>query len=511
MKITQLIILSLGLCVSTRGNEIMFEKVQAIVLAAGKSTRFKTGTTKLIAPICGQEMILYTTKLLSRLQIPTTIVVGYQKEMIMDAVEQVHQGTVQFVTQEEQRGTGHALICTTHQWNKDHILIINGDMPLITRDIIQDLYLAHKEADADISFVTAHLDDINHSYGRVIQTGDKVEIVEAKNFKGDPHAHCVINAGIYLAKRSFLQEGIAQLSENEQAKEFYITDLVKIACDQGRRVATTRAPFDMVRGINTLQELWAAEQIKRSEIIRDHMDKGVRFSVAQNVHIDLDVEIGAGSYIGCGAHLIKGTKIGKNCVIHESVSIEGSVIGDGSVILPFCVITDSSIGSNSSVGPFAHLRNHADIGNNCTIGNFVEVKQSTLGNKTKAKHLSYLGNATIGSNVNIGAGTITCNHNGVTKNETIIEDGAYIGSNNTLVAPLTVGKDSFTAAGSVITNNVPEAALAIGRSRQVNKEGYAIKLRNNESMTNQSELHEEELRFSGAIKNNIDSPSNDNL
>lgn len=492
-----------------KGNEMISEKVQAIVLSAGKSTRFKTGKSKLVEPICGQEMILYTTKLLAHLHIPTTLVVGYQKEMIMQVVEQAHPQTVQFVVQQEQKGTGHALICTQDKWHRDHILILNGDMPLVTQEIIESLYHTHIAENADMSFVTAHCDETNHAYGRVIKKGSITAIVEAKDFNLDPHEHCCINAGIYIARRSFLESSIASITRNEKSQEFYITDLVQIACNKGLHVATVSAPFDRIRGINTLQELWAAEQIKRAEIIKEWMDRGVRFSVAQNVHIDLDVTIGAGSYIGCGSHLIKGTRIGMNNKINENVSLENVQLGDNNVLLPNTIITDSTIGDDCQIGPFTHIRERCIIGNRCTIGNFVELKESTIADGTKAKHLSYLGNATVGAHVNIGAGTITCNHNGMSKNKTIIEDDAYVGSNNTLVAPVTIGAQAFTAAGSVITNDVPAAALAIGRSRQINKDGYAAKLRNlntsDGDLATHTENQEDDLRFSGAIKSNNDS------
>ncbi len=487
------------------------EKIQAIVLAAGKSTRFKTGKTKLVEKICGQKMLLYQTKLLAQMNVPTTLVVGYQKEIIQEAVQHAHNDTVQFVVQEEQKGTGHALWCTKPTWNKEHILIMNGDMPLISESIIQELYDKHKTNNADISFVSAHLVDPNHSYGRVIKKESGIEIIEAKDFTLDPHEHCCINAGIYLAKRSFLEESCAKIKANEKCNEFYITDLIKIASNNNNTVVTTTAPFDLVRGINTLQELWAAEQIKRSEIIKEWMEKGVRFSVAQNVHIDLDVTIGAGSSIGSGVHLLAGTKIGNNSAIHESSSLSNMTVGDNVVIHPFCVLSDSSIGSNASIGPFAHVRNSATIGNNAVIGNFVEVKESVIGDYSKAKHLAYIGNAHLGSRVNVGAGTIFCNHNGVSKNKTVVGDAAYIGSNNTLVAPLTIGKQAFTAAGSVITHDVSAGSLAIGRSRQINKEGYVDKFMVSPITEGVLEQADEQLFFAGAIKTNNNTNTPDNL
>lgn len=480
------------------------EKIQAIILAAGKSTRFKTGKTKLIEKICGQEMLLYQTKLLARMTIPTTLVVGYQKEIIQETVRNAHNDTITFVVQEEQKGTGHALLCTEKTWDKEHILIMNGDMPLISEATITELYEKHKESNADISFVTSHFVDPNHAYGRVIKHGDTIEIIEAKNFTLDPHEHCCINAGIYLAKRSFLEESCALIKENDACKEFYITDLIKIASNNKKTVVTTAAPFDSVRGINTMQELWAAEHIKRSEIIKDLMEQGVRFAAAQNMHVDFDVTIGAGSYIGCGVHLTKGTTIGTNTVVQEFSSLSNTTIGNNVTILPFSIINDSSIGDNVQIGPFAHIRNHATIENNASIGNFVEVKESTVGSFSKAKHLAYIGDAQIGSHVNIGAGTVFCNYDGVNKHKTVVEDSAFIGSNNTVVAPLTIGKQSFTAAGSVITHNVPSGALAIGRSRQINKEGYVDKLHVTHATEGLLRQTDEQLFFSGAVKTNND-------
>lgn len=478
----------------------MINNLQAIVLAAGKSTRFNTEKTKLVEKICGQEMILYSTRLLEQMNIPTTIVVGHQKEVVIEVIEKHHKDAVHFVVQEEQHGTGHAIVCARDSFARNQILIMNGDMPLVTPEIIERLYAKHMETNAEVSFIVAHNDDPSGvSYGRVVKEQDnKIKIVEAKDFKGDYHDHCCINAGIYIVSKSFLEKNIEEIEKNEQSKEFYFTDIIKIASEQNATITTIQASFDKIRGINTFQELWAAEQIKRAELIKYWMEKGVRFSVAQNVHIDLDVTIGAGSYIGCGVHILRGSKLGQNCFIHEFSAIEGSILEDNVSILSHCIVKDSHIGKNSSVGPFAHVTAHTRIEENAIIGNFVEVKRSSIGAGSKAKHLSYIGDAQIGANVNIGAGTITCNHDGVEKHKTIIKDGAYIGSNNTLVAPVVIEKGAYTAAGSTITDLVPEDALALGRARQVNKEGYAKKLRNKKTQ----EIHDS---FLGAVKGSNDS------
>jgi bifunctional UDP-N-acetylglucosamine pyrophosphorylase/glucosamine-1-phosphate N-acetyltransferase len=453
------------------------QKLQAIVLAAGTSSRFDTGKTKLLEKICGQEMIVYPVKILQHLGIATTIVVGYQKEEIKAALNESCGTTLSFAIQEGQWGTGHALKCTTSFWQRDHILIINGDMPLITNSIIEHLYAKHLESHAVISFAVAHnVDPELKSYGRVIKEHSSIKIVEARDFSGDTHEHCCINAGIYIVTRQFLQEYIEQINENRDVKEFYITDLIKIASEKNLTIATISVPFDHIRGVNTQQELWAVEQIKRADLIKQWMDKGIRFSVAQNVHIDLDIFIGSGTHIGSGVQLLNGTVIGRNSTIGEFSSLSNASIGNNVTVQPFCVIKDATIKDHASVGPFAHIQDKTVIESQAIIGNFVEIKRSTIGTGTKVKHLSYLGDTITGTEVNIGAGTITCNHNGFAKNQTIIKDNAYIGSNNTLVAPICIEKGAFTAAGSVITEPVPEEALAIGRSRQVNKKRYARKL-----------------------------------
>jgi len=285
--------------------------LQAIVLAAGKSTRFNTDKTKLIEKICGQEMILFTTKLLEKMKLDTTIIVGHQKEIVKTVISANHQSSINFIHQKELLGTGHAVACTKDLWNKQDILILNGDMPIVTKEIIDNVYKAHKESDAAISFVISHHPG-NHAYGRVIEDKSGIKIVEAKDFKHKiGEDHCWINAGIYIAKKDFLQDCIHNIEKSSVTNEFYITSLIQMANDQNLKVTTSKAPFDRIRGVNTFEELWAAEQIKRADLIKYWMRQGVRFHVAQNIHIDIDVQIGAGTQIGCGVHLLSGTKVAK--------------------------------------------------------------------------------------------------------------------------------------------------------------------------------------------------------
>lgn len=456
----------------------MNRNLQAIILAAGKSTRFNTKQSKLIEKICGQEMILYPTKLLASLEISTTLVVGYQREILESVVRKNHGERIKFVHQKEQIGTGHALLCTQDLWDKKNILILNGDVPLITTDMVTNIYQKHMKENAQITFVTAHnIDPTPNAYGRVIQENDKIKIVEAKDDKEERREHCCINAGIYLINKEFLQRAIHDLQKSSVTGELYITDLINIASQKGLKVETLSVPFDLIRGINTLQELWAVEQIKRSELIKYWMDKGIRFWSAQNNHIDLNVTIGAGTQIEAGVQLYGSTKIGENCKIEAFSILQDATLENNVTILPHSIIKESTIQDNAKVGPFAHVHSNSIIGQQAHIGNFVDVKKSDIGQNSKIKHLAYIGDSLVGKDVNIGAGTITCNFNGLTKEKTVIEDNAYIGSNNSLIAPIKIGKDAFTAAGSVITKDVPENALAIARAHQVNKEEYAKKLK----------------------------------
>ena len=486
----------------------MNKDIQAIILAAGKSTRFNTEKTKLAATICGQAMILFSTKLLQSLHIPTTVVVGYQQEVIKNIIIAEHGDSINFVVQEEQKGTGHALSITKNLWHHEHILVMNGDVPLVTAETITTLYEEHIKNNAAISFVTSsNPDHSGKAYGKVIKTDTHIEIVEAKDFIGNPHEHYYINAGIYLINKNFLHNYIASLNTNNASNEFYITDLVKIASSNNHAVVTTVAPFNTIRGINTHQELWVTEQVKQAELITYWMDNGVRFSVAHQVHLDLHVTIGQGSRISGGVHLLGNTSIGNNCTIAEFSSLENTTLEDNVTIHPHCLIKNALIQSGAQVGPFAHLRSNVTIGKNSVIGNFVEVKNSIIGADTKAKHLTYIGDATVGSHVNIGAGTVTCNYNGLNKHKTVIKDNAFIGSNNALVAPVTIGDNAFTAAGSTITVDVPDNALAIARAHQINKNEYAKELKN--QPLKKDNLAADNFSFLGARVIHPDTPADD--
>lgn len=494
----------------------MKTNIQAVVLSAGKATRFRSQRSKLLEPICGQPMILYATDALQSLEIPTTYVVGYQAETVQKNIQNYvgESATVEFVLQEIQGGTGHALMTSQPNWKNEHILVMNGDMPLVTADVIERLANKHIEKHATISFITAHnADPALQGYGRVIKNGKVTKIVEAKDFSGDVHEHCCINAGIYLFNRTFLEEHIKKLTTHNAAKEFYITDLIQIASNHNHVVETVSVPFDQIRGVNTYKELWTAEQIKRSELITHHMNNGVRFCAPQNIHLDMNVTIGAGTTIGGGVRLEGTTAIGKDCTIEPLSILDNATIEDDVTIYSHTIVRNAIIKEQTQIGPFAHIHEGTTLSAQTVVGNFVEMKRSTVGTKTKIKHHAYISDSNIGNNVNVGAGAVTCNYDGTSKHTTVIEDGAFIGSNNTIVAPITIGKNAYTAGGSIINQNVPEDALAIGRAHQVNKAGYATKIKeqrehkkNSVSADNQDT---EEYSFVAAMKDKTHTSTND--
>lgn len=401
--------------------------------------------------------------------------------------------------------TGHALLNTRNTWNQESILIIDGNLPLVTPDVIIALYAKYQEDNATIAFVTAHPNEPTHTYDSVVSNNNQISIVQASSTHLADEL-CCINAGIYLIRRSFLDQISTIINDTDETLS--MGNLINKASQMYTAMSTVAVPFDTVRTVNTMQELWAAEHIKRSELIKYWMNKGVRFTFPNTTHIDLDVTIGSGTLIGSGVHLLRGTRIANNCIVGPFCVIENSTIHTSTTIYAHSVITDASIGAENHIGPFAHIRESSTIDNQVTIGNFVEVKKSTIGSYTKAKHLSYLGDSEIGQQVNIGAGTITCNHNGTTKEKTKIEHNAYIGSNTSLVAPVTIHENAFVAAGSVITHDVPAHALAIARSRQTNKLEYVTKIKEkkNKKDEEQTATEKDEHIFIGAKKLTAQNP-----
>ncbi len=328
----------------------MLENIQAIVLAGGISERFHTGKTKLIEKICGTEMILYPIKLLKNLEIPITLVIGYQYEKIKNIIQKNYP-QCNFVLQNEPLGTGHALQITQHIWSQDHILVMHADIPLLTTEIINKLYRKHIKLDADISFITAHVDDDSNQASRVIIKNNKIKLSDEAADELDP-SHCCISAGIYLIKRFFLESNAHLLSKDETTGEFFLQELVQIASEQQAKIVTQQVNFDIIRSVETLADLWAIEHIRRSKLIQYWMDHGVRFANTLNVIIEENVKIEPGTFIDTGVILTGSTIIKKGCSIGAYSQINDSIIEDGSSIPTHMIITNAIITKHTTLQPF---------------------------------------------------------------------------------------------------------------------------------------------------------------
>ena len=451
--------------------------VHVVILAAGKGTRMKSVRAKVLHRVAGVPMIQHVLAAAASLHPQsTTIVVGHQADTVKAALS--GQPGLAFVVQEPQRGTADALLTTEPVLGSARgvVLLLSADVPLLSAETLRGLLDRHVATGAVATVITAYVER-PQGYGRIVRSGERIaRIVEERDASPAERGIREINSGIY----AFALEGLFQAvrgiaAENAQA-EHYLPDLVAIYRDRGLGVETlTVSNPDEIRGINSLAELAEVSCIVRQKKNAALMAAGVTIDDPATTYIDRDVEVGVDTVIHPGVTLEGKTTIGGGCDIHSGVRIVDSRIGDRVTIHNHCVIANATIASDASVGPFAHLRNHARVGERARVGNFVELKKTALGAGSKSMHLAYLGDATIGANVNIGAGTITCNYDGVTKHPTVIEDGAFIGSDTQLVAPVTIGKGAYVGSGATIRENVPPGALAVSAGKQRNIEGWVEK------------------------------------
>jgi bifunctional UDP-N-acetylglucosamine pyrophosphorylase/glucosamine-1-phosphate N-acetyltransferase len=448
-----------------------------IVLAAGLGTRLKSKRAKVLHRLCGKPLILHVLDKLKPLGAATTLVViGHEAEAVKHLLEGEQ---VEFVLQEERLGTGHALLCAASQCEglSGSLLVVYGDIPLIGSDTLAGMFDALEREDADEVVLTAEYEQ-PFGYGRIIRDsgGAAIDIVEEKDATPEQRAVREINTGIVCFNIPALLRGLPHLSPQNQAGEYYLTDMLRIIRRSGGKVVTTLSGNpDETWGVNTREELAAVEGRLRAELARKWMLAGVTILNPASVLIDPDVVIGSDTTIYPGVCLEGKTSIGEGCTIYGYCHLQDSVLGDNVVVDHCSVVRRSSIGAGTRVGPFAHVREHSAIACNARIGNFVEVKKSTVQDGAKAAHLAYLGDAEVGKNVNIGAGAITCNYDGVHKHKTVIEDDAFIGSDSQLIAPVAIRKGAYVAAGSTITKDVPEYSLGVTRGRQINRAGWALK------------------------------------
>jgi bifunctional UDP-N-acetylglucosamine pyrophosphorylase/glucosamine-1-phosphate N-acetyltransferase len=439
----------------------------------------KSALPKVLHRVAGLTLVERVLRTAGRLApASTTVIVGSQAEAVRAAIGQ--RAGLSCVVQETQLGTGHALLQAEPalRGQAGTVLLLSGDVPLLTSTALAALLQAHAEEGAVATVLTAVVPR-PYGYGRVVRSrGQIVRIVEEKDASPAVREIREINAGIYAFDLAALFDTLRKVGAANAQGEYYLPDLVALYRRARRRVATWTVPnADEVRGVNSRTELAEVSGMVRQQKNEEVMASGVTLEDPATTYIDADVTIGADTVVHPCVHLEGSTRIGAACEIHAGARIVNSVIGDRVTVLNYSVIVDSTVESDSRVGPFAHLRQGAALGERVRLGNFVEVKKTTLGDGAKAPHLAYLGDTSIGPAANVGAGTITCNFDGEKKSPTVIGAGAFIGSNATLVAPVTIGEGAYVAAGSVITDAVPPDALAIGRARQENKEGWARKKR----------------------------------
>jgi bifunctional UDP-N-acetylglucosamine pyrophosphorylase/glucosamine-1-phosphate N-acetyltransferase len=448
-----------------------------VVLAAGKGTRMKSATAKVLHRVAGVPMIRHVLATARSLDPETlTLVVGFQADDIKTALSD--QSDIRFVVQEPQLGTAHALMSAEVALGaaRGTVLLLSGDVPLLTPYTLKALLNLHVSTTAAATVVTAVLPDAR-GYGRIVRTGRQIaRIVEERDATPDERAITEINAGIYAFTLDGLFEALRKVAMQNAQREYYLPDLVAIYSHAGKRIETlTVSNPDEIRGINSRVELEAVSRILRSRKNEELMAAGVTIEDSATTYIDGDVAVGADTIIHPGVSLEGHTTIGSGCEIHSGTRIVDSRIADRVTIYNHSILTDATVSAGAQVGPFAHLRNDAIVEDGARVGNFVEIKKTVLGRGSKSMHLSYLGDATIGAGVNIGAGTITCNYDGRSKNPTIINDGAFIGSDSQLIAPVTVGAEAYVGTGTTIREDVPPGALAVSAGKQRNIEGWVEK------------------------------------
>jgi bifunctional UDP-N-acetylglucosamine pyrophosphorylase / glucosamine-1-phosphate N-acetyltransferase len=450
--------------------------VFAVILAAGQGTRMKSKLYKVLHPVCGKPMVEHVVDHIQSIDVSRIVtVVGHGAELVKETLGNKSE----YVLQAEQLGTAHAIQQAEPVLGglEGTTLVVCGDTPLIRPETMQALYMHHAQNNAKATILTAVAENPT-GYGRVLRdvNGQVAQIVEQKDATPEQQLVKEINTGTYCFDNKALFEALKLVNNNNAQGEYYLPDVIEILQKQGEVVtAYVTDSFDETLGVNDRFALSQAEELMRARINERHMRNGVTIINPQTTHISADAVIGSDTVLLPGTIIEGKTFIGEDCKIGPNSHIVNSTIGHKTTVHS-SVVLDSEIGSETAVGPFAHLRPDSKLGNHVKIGNFVEVKKSTLGDDTKVSHLSYIGDAEIGRNVNVGCGSITVNYDGKNKFKTTIEDDVFVGCNTNLVAPVTIGEGAFIAAGSTITKEVPGDALAIARARQENKLGYVSKL-----------------------------------
>jgi bifunctional UDP-N-acetylglucosamine pyrophosphorylase/glucosamine-1-phosphate N-acetyltransferase len=460
----------------------MDNNLDVIILAAGLGTRMKSATIKVLHRAAGRPIIDYVLDLASDVcERPPIVVVGHQREAVQESVG--HRA--RFAVQDQQLGTGHAVLQASTVLEPDEsfasrrVLILSGDVPLTRAETLRKLIAEHDASGNALTLLTMKLAD-PAMYGRIVRDADGSvsRIVEAKDANDEQKKIGEVNAGIYLFNAGGLFDRLRNLGTNNAQGEYYLTDLIAVLRENGERVGALVVddPIEAI-GVNSRSELAVVEAEIQRRVVEKLLSDGVTFRNPTTVVIDSTVSIGADTVVYPFVTLEGLTNIGEGCVIEPGVHLINVTVGDDVHLKTGTVAEDATIEDEATVGPYAHLRPGTHLGRKVKVGNFVETKKAVFGEGAKASHLSYIGDAEIGADVNIGAGTITCNYDGVNKHKTVLEDGVFIGSDSQLVAPIRIGKGAYVGAGSTITKDVPPGALALSRTPQRTIEGWADRKR----------------------------------
>ena len=452
----------------------MISPLSVIILAAGKGTRMQSAKPKVLQTLAGKSLLGHVLDTCHQLTVDNTIIVhGFGGEQVQaDISEQYAHVPITWVAQTEQLGTGHAVRVTLSDLPKEgQSLILYGDVPLVSCQTLATLQTANTDG---MSMLTLTVEN-PLGLGRIKRDkeGNIEAIVEQKDASADEQKIQEINSGIYCVDNALLHKYLPKLSNDNAQQEYYLTDIVKMAVADGINIVAIEPEHTFeIEGVNNRQQLASLERTWQRKLVADLQEAGVQFADPSRVDIRGTLTAGQDVFVDIGVVFEGDCVLGDNVYIEAGCVIKNAHIGNACHIKPYCVIDRAEIGAGVDVGPFAHLRPETILSDNSKVGNFVEIKKSTIGHGSKVNHLSYVGDATIGTDVNIGAGVITCNYDGVNKSQTIIEDNAFIGSNVSLVAPVTIGDTATVAAGSVITKDVDARALAFGRARQTQKDDF---------------------------------------
>ncbi|EPY2278412.1 bifunctional UDP-N-acetylglucosamine diphosphorylase/glucosamine-1-phosphate N-acetyltransferase GlmU [Clostridium sporogenes] len=447
----------------------------AIILAAGKGKRMKSSMPKVVHKVCGKEMVNHVIDNVRKANIKdVNLVIGKGSETVK---EHTKDRNVTYSMQEQQLGTGHAVICAEEflRDKKGTVAIFTGDAPLITNENIQELFKFHNNGEFAATLISSTVQDPT-GYGRIIReaSGEVKKIVEHKDCNEEELNVNEINSGMYCFDIEVLLTSLKSLNNDNSQGEYYLTDVIEIIKKSEEKVGAIVVPYEEIMGVNSRVQLSEAETVMRKRINHKHMVNGVTFIDCESTYIDVDVEIGHDTIIYPGCVIQGNTTIKEECTLYSNSRICNSVI-ESEVIVENSVILESHIGEGTTVGPFAYIRPETKIGKSARIGDFVEIKKSTIGDNTKVSHLTYIGDAEVGSKCNFGCGTVVVNYDGQKKQKTIIGNNSFIGCNTNLISPVKVNDNTYIAAGSTITKEVPEGSLAIARSKQINKEGWLDK------------------------------------